>query len=868
MARSNVKIFPQPLPSTAISDLEKNSLDRDNLAVTADHDRQLQSQGTGLSVTATSGPYLSPFSHTPFLNNGRAILRGNPSVTAELDDQRSISTNSLGDTIASPGLTQVSSKERLDLSSSLQKTGRHFQLEADLIGRSSGQRSDPPSRRQPNTTPSQAPRQSNFVTSNPSHNFDQSQTTPPSSNAFASSAFVGGLFAAVNRSDWNSAQVDSSSRFSSSGSTSTIETGLAPLSSHQRFGYCFDPEPSRCSHRISQDHLRTRSELSHGNLIRSDSAQTLIPLQDNPQSQQSLSPSRDSKRKSEADKYRAFASTITSPVVKAVSYQWSENKIQSQLPQSKSDVDNKLPREAQNDKEEATSLWRHFPIVVVSDARQEHFTSFDNSDWPRSDSHNSPNRFKGRALHAQCRKMDSENQGFHQTASTSSPSQQRDSFLLPSDPISNLNNHHSPMTLFEHLLSSTPIHSQFGEHNQTQSTKSTQSNSVNLMSTSLFDQEFPFSHVASHLDTHQTSLPRQLHSSNASMDKQTAYDALTVDGIFVRHAERLDGFIDPYEEYLGEEHQLLGSNQVGHDNENSIMVSSFDAIGSNDDPRTSNNGSLAGNFASNWDQSPLTQTSNVQPWTGAAFGSYSATADSGLLSTDDPFDFSNVPIAPISPLFEIPSLLPRRYQETLSQATSLGTPSLSSQLDSPYAPFINPMSGNLNAGNSIVSPGPDTSYSSFINPASGNLNMMSSNNVGISGDFLGISSSQVTSSGLTHPTQPTTFFNNDWRFPQSPGNTSIGDDLFDDSLSSSSRPRNRRHGDASHNDARDHLLVELKNQGLSYKEIRARGNFTEAESTLRGRYRTLTKPKEERVRKPEWTEQDVSLPSPTQATVC
>jgi hypothetical protein len=59
-------------------------------------------------------------------------------------------------------------------------------------------------------------------------------------------------------------------------------------------------------------------------------------------------------------------------------------------------------------------------------------------------------------------------------------------------------------------------------------------------------------------------------------------------------------------------------------------------------------------------------------------------------------------------------------------------------------------------------------------------------------------------------------------------------------------------------DAKDALLIEWKEQGMSYKDIKAQGGFEEAESTLRGRYRTLTKPKEERVRRPEWSERDVS----------
>ncbi|KAJ5675066.1 uncharacterized protein N7477_005000 [Penicillium maclennaniae] len=61
-------------------------------------------------------------------------------------------------------------------------------------------------------------------------------------------------------------------------------------------------------------------------------------------------------------------------------------------------------------------------------------------------------------------------------------------------------------------------------------------------------------------------------------------------------------------------------------------------------------------------------------------------------------------------------------------------------------------------------------------------------------------------------------------------------------------------------DSRDALLIEWKRCGLSYKDIKQIGGFKEAESTLRGRFRTLTKAKEQRVRKPKWTETDVSFP--------
>ncbi|KAG9944997.1 hypothetical protein KCU96_g3189, partial [Aureobasidium melanogenum] len=48
--------------------------------------------------------------------------------------------------------------------------------------------------------------------------------------------------------------------------------------------------------------------------------------------------------------------------------------------------------------------------------------------------------------------------------------------------------------------------------------------------------------------------------------------------------------------------------------------------------------------------------------------------------------------------------------------------------------------------------------------------------------------------------------------------------------------------------ARNAYLREARRHGLSYKEIKHRGDFTEAEYTLRGRHCILSKPKEMRVR--------------------
>ncbi|KUI66942.1 hypothetical protein VM1G_02452 [Cytospora mali] len=59
--------------------------------------------------------------------------------------------------------------------------------------------------------------------------------------------------------------------------------------------------------------------------------------------------------------------------------------------------------------------------------------------------------------------------------------------------------------------------------------------------------------------------------------------------------------------------------------------------------------------------------------------------------------------------------------------------------------------------------------------------------------------------------------------------------------------------------AQDEFLVSSRLNGMKYSHIRTLGNFKEAESTLRGRYRTLIKPKEARVRHPQWQEIDDKL---------
>jgi len=58
--------------------------------------------------------------------------------------------------------------------------------------------------------------------------------------------------------------------------------------------------------------------------------------------------------------------------------------------------------------------------------------------------------------------------------------------------------------------------------------------------------------------------------------------------------------------------------------------------------------------------------------------------------------------------------------------------------------------------------------------------------------------------------------------------------------------------------ARDELLIECRRANMTYKDIKEQYGFEQSISTLRGRYRNLTKQKHERVRKPNWTHTDVS----------
>ena len=66
---------------------------------------------------------------------------------------------------------------------------------------------------------------------------------------------------------------------------------------------------------------------------------------------------------------------------------------------------------------------------------------------------------------------------------------------------------------------------------------------------------------------------------------------------------------------------------------------------------------------------------------------------------------------------------------------------------------------------------------------------------------------------------------------------------------------------ADRNLQRDRLLVQLRDTGMPYSRIKELLGFTVQLSTLRGRYRSLTKPRSQRVRKPVWTQNDVMTTS-------
>ncbi|UPL01562.1 hypothetical protein LCI18_012496 [Fusarium solani-melongenae] len=60
-------------------------------------------------------------------------------------------------------------------------------------------------------------------------------------------------------------------------------------------------------------------------------------------------------------------------------------------------------------------------------------------------------------------------------------------------------------------------------------------------------------------------------------------------------------------------------------------------------------------------------------------------------------------------------------------------------------------------------------------------------------------------------------------------------------------------------ESRDQYLIDRRADGFTYREIKDAGAYKEAEATLRGRWRTLTKDPEQRLRRPVWEQNDLEM---------
>ncbi|KAG5964151.1 hypothetical protein E4U56_002390 [Claviceps arundinis] len=122
---------------------------------------------------------------------------------------------------------------------------------------------------------------------------------------------------------------------------------------------------------------------------------------------------------------------------------------------------------------------------------------------------------------------------------------------------------------------------------------------------------------------------------------------------------------------------------------------------------------------------------------------------------------------------------------------------------------------------------------------------------GISPSFLGIPSPGIDSLSLSMPgvNQPST------AQPSSAGHSPQVQRSFMHSPS----PVPTQPAITNAKEYQDQILMQDRRNGWSYKRIKEVRNFGVSESTLRGRYRNLTKRSHERPRSPTWTDKDVQL---------
>ncbi|KAI4692588.1 hypothetical protein J4E81_007004 [Alternaria sp. BMP 2799] len=115
----------------------------------------------------------------------------------------------------------------------------------------------------------------------------------------------------------------------------------------------------------------------------------------------------------------------------------------------------------------------------------------------------------------------------------------------------------------------------------------------------------------------------------------------------------------------------------------------------------------------------------------------------------------------------------------------------------------------------------------------------------------------------SHPTGSTSISSTDEactsQYPVTPWNTSCPDGGLHSRIQDRFQvPRSA--GAQAQREHNDQLLIDGKKRGETYKEIKSKMvGEKPAESTLRGRYRSLTKARKDRVRKPVWTMIDLQL---------
>ncbi|KAL2123515.1 hypothetical protein VTJ04DRAFT_3970 [Mycothermus thermophilus] len=191
------------------------------------------------------------------------------------------------------------------------------------------------------------------------------------------------------------------------------------------------------------------------------------------------------------------------------------------------------------------------------------------------------------------------------------------------------------------------------------------------------------------------------------------------------------------------------------------------------------------------------------------------------------------------------------------RAQEMATPSQSSStLDERGSTSSRRQRSTGGTANTLLLPPPPTTLRPKPMPVATGLTTTSASSSYSSPDLLGRTSNNLSSSDMLSLANNSRDNASTNVFPPLP---MVPPAATTTTTTSNSRPTQQLTAEQMDRMTKDQFLVHHKQRGLTYKQIRQMGGFTEAESTLRGRYRTLTKSREARVRKPEWSEKDLHL---------